>query len=152
MSMFSHPKLDEMKCWPLNGWAPGGYAHKACDTCHRKFDGDKRAYRCLECAVNSVRKPVSKTDPKETIVAAAIYHGATISLPPPARHHTILNFMATIMGLDATKVQPVNEGFLTSKGRFVNRTEAYYLAHRHGQIINKSGNADEPTLYSEDLW
>lgn len=88
----------------------------------------------------------------ERIVAAAIFHGACVSLPPPARHHTVLNFMATIMEIDTALIHPVNQGFLTSKGRFVNRTEAFYIADRMGQIIEKTGNQGEPTLYSEDLW
>lgn len=33
----------------------------------------------------------------ERIVAAAIFYGATISLPPPARHHTILHAEANAL-------------------------------------------------------
>lgn len=87
----------------------------------------------------------------ERIVAAAVFHGCTISLPPPARHHTILNFMATIMEIDARQVAPSNQGFLSNKGRFLNRTEAFYIAQREGQIIKKTGG-NAPALYSEDLW
>jgi hypothetical protein len=83
------------------------------------------------------------------IVAAAIFHGATISLPPPARHHTVLQTMSIVMGVDAIQVRPENEGFLTSDGRFVNRVEAYYIAWRAGQL--KEGK-QVPELYSEDLW
>lgn len=85
----------------------------------------------------------------ERIVAAAIFYGATISLPPPARHHTILQSMDNVMLLDATLVQPKQQGFITDTGRFVNRVEAYYLAYTAGQIINGSQG---PQLYSEDLW
>lgn len=88
----------------------------------------------------------------EKIAAAAVFHGCTFSLPPPARHHTILGFMAAVLGIDCMSIDPVNQGFITSKGRFVNRTEGYYLAHRAGQIIHKSGNQMEPTLFSEDMW
>lgn len=88
----------------------------------------------------------------ETIVAAAVFHGCTISLPPPARHHTILHSLTLVMGDLAAEVHPANQGFLTSTGRFVNRTEGYYIASRADQIIHKSGNAGEPTLYSEDMW
>lgn len=88
----------------------------------------------------------------ETIVAAAVFHGCTISLPPPARHHTVLQAMYLEMGIDTTKVHPVNQGFLTSKGRFVNRTEGYYIAWREKQILHKTGSKDVPTLYSEDMW
>lgn len=88
----------------------------------------------------------------ERIVAAAIFYGSTISLPPPARHHTILQTMCLTMGIDTQKVGPSCEGFLTSAGRFVNRQEAYGIAWRQKQIIEKTGNKGEPTLYSEDVW
>lgn len=84
-----------------------------------------------------------------SIVAAAIFHGAVISLPAPARHHTILYSMDTEMGIDVTKVPPLNQGFITSEGKFVNRVEAYYIAYRAGQIEGKDG---APRLFSEDLW
>lgn len=98
------------------------------------------------------REALEKMVASERIVAAAIFHGATVSLPPPARHHTVLNFMATTKGIETALIHPVNQGFLTSKGRFVNRTEAFYIADRMGQIIKKTGNQGEPTLFSEDLW
>lgn len=156
--------IGQMECWPLLGFAPGGYTCK-CDTCKKHFWGDKRAYCCLECAVKAVKGNVTKLDDdvrgmaalanaelQERIVAAAVFHGSTISLPPPARHHTILATMALSLKIEPGAVPPENQGFLTSKGRFVNRTEAYYLAWSAKQILNKTGNKDEPVLYSEDLW
>ncbi len=92
----------------------------------------------------------AKDEAQERIVAAAVYHGATISLPPPARHHTILAAMDIILG--ARSLDPANQGFLTSAGRFVNRVEGYYIAERAGQIKHKSGNPGTPELYSEDMW
>lgn len=88
----------------------------------------------------------------EKIIAAAVHFGATISLPPPARHHTILHFMALQLGVDTKQVPLQAQGFLTSMGRFVNRTEAYYIAMSEGQIVKKTGTVDVPTLYSEDMW
>ena len=88
---------------------------------------------------------------QERIVAAAVFHGCTISLPPPARHHTILNFIA-LHFCDGDGVHQVNQGFLTSTGRFVNRTEGYYIAANASQIIHKTGAPNEPTLYSDDMW
>lgn len=92
---------------------------------------------------------VKASESEVTIVAAAILHGAVISLPAPARHHTILQSMDLEMGIDPTSVPPANQGFLTSEGKFVNRVEAYYIAHRAGQIGAKDGT---PRLFSEDLW
>lgn len=84
------------------------------------------------------------------IVAAAVYFGATISLPPPARHHTILQSMELTMGIDFDRIINPLQGFLTSEGQFVNRVEAYYIAYNSGQLLrNTSGR---PELYSEDLW
>lgn len=85
----------------------------------------------------------------ETIIAAAIQYGATISLPPPARHHTIIQTMDLEMDIDGMKAIPSSQGFLTSSGRFVNRVEAYYIALKAEQL---SKTKDKPQLYSEDLW
>lgn len=89
-------------------------------------------------------KPV--TD--ERIVAAAIYYGAIVSLPPPARHHTIIAAMDLSMGIEGTGAIPQLQGFLTNTGRYVGRVEAYYIAIRAGQIKDKP----TPELYSEDMW
>jgi hypothetical protein len=85
----------------------------------------------------------------EKIVAAAIQYGATISLPPPARHHTIIQTMDLEMGIDGTLAAPNTQGFITDTGRFVNRVEAYYIAFKAEQIISDTKG---PRLFSEDLW
>nr|WP_278388443.1 hypothetical protein [Brucella intermedia] len=89
-------------------------------------------------------------DPTERIVAVAVYHGATISLPPPARHDTILKSMLFVMGFEDALVPHDKQGFLTSTGRFVNRVEGYHIAYRAKQLI--ANTAGRPELYSEDLW
>jgi hypothetical protein len=45
---------DVPNTWPLNGYAPGNYWCR-CLTCNDDFQGDKRAYQCLECAVSQIR-------------------------------------------------------------------------------------------------
>lgn len=164
----SNDVSDWKDCWPISGYAPGGYLC-LCKKCDVQFYGDKRARECGSCALKSTHKllkdfsystvKVDETiralqekvkNPSERIIAAAIYHGATISLPPPARHHTILESMHLTMGIDVKKVGPENQGFLTSKGRFVNRVEAYHIAWRESQMIRQTGSA--PELFSEDLW
>lgn len=99
--------------------------------------------------VRLIEDGLKETEPHVSIVAAAIFHGAVISLPAPARHNTILYSMDVEMGIDVTKVPPVNQGFITSEGKFVNRVEAYYIACRAGQIEEKK---DAPQLFSEDIW
>lgn len=83
----------------------------------------------------------------EKIVSAAIFMGGIVSLPPPARHHTIMQTMDIVMHLSHL-VQPYDQGFLSSDGRYLNRVEAYYLALKAKQIEPKS----VPELFSEDLW
>jgi hypothetical protein len=85
----------------------------------------------------------------ERIIAAAIQYGGTISLPPPARHHTIIATMDTEMGIAGPLATPERQGFVTDTGRYVNRVEAFYLAYRAGQIIS---DTQGPRLFSEDLW
>jgi len=84
------------------------------------------------------------------IVAAAVYYGAVISLPPPARHHTILQSMSITMGIDHEQMGEALQGFLTSDGQYVNRVEAFYIAYKAGQL--KRNTSGRPELFSEDLW
>ena len=44
------------------------------------------------------------------------------------------------------------QGFLTNKGRFVNRIEAMEIAKEQGQIIRLSGSPNADILFSEDLY
>ena len=84
------------------------------------------------------------------IVAAAIHWGGIISLPAPARHHTIIACMDTEMGFDGSRVTSVQQGFITSEGNYVSRTEAYYIAVAAKQF--EPDKTKPPNLYSEDLW
>ncbi|WP_395543410.1 hypothetical protein [Neotabrizicola sp. sgz301269] len=85
----------------------------------------------------------------ERIVAAAIQiEGVTISLPQPARHGQVLA-CASIFVEEAYRVTEV-QGFITSKGRFVNRVQARQIAHMAGQDPKQTGGDHE--LFSEDLW
>lgn len=44
------------------------------------------------------------------------------------------------------------QGFLTSKGRFVGREEAMKIAKEQNQIIRLSGSLNSEMLFSEDLY
>lgn len=91
------------------------------------------------------------------IVSAAIKLGDVIvSMPCPARHHDILNYMGVPL---AKRVKPSDQGFLTDTGRFLNRKAAYYVARANNQIDwgrrfvrSNKGQTKRSTLYSEDLW
>lgn len=47
-------------------------------------------------------------------------------------------------------LQNSEQGFLTSKNRFVSRENAFYIAKNSGQILTKHG--DKTFLYSEDIY
>ena len=81
------------------------------------------------------------------IIACAVktIDGTVIAFAKPVRHYTIAQ---------ALYVFPVpieEQGFLTSEGTFVNRTEALFIARKANQIIRKVGG-DNLELYSENLW
>lgn len=87
------------------------------------------------------------------IAAAAIeWHGLTVSIAPPARHHTILNLMHESLAPRQERflIGPEQQGFITSDGRFIGREEALRIAQDAKQIIAKHGSPRE--LYSEDVW
>jgi hypothetical protein len=86
----------------------------------------------------------------ERIVAVAVKHstGVVLSLPPPNRHHHVLRIMSA---LDIYKIDEGRheQGFLTSRGRFVDRAEALEIAEAAGQVIKKTPGGG---LFSEDVW
>lgn len=89
---------------------------------------------------------MSAATPHETIVAAAVrYHGLTISLPPPARHHDLIGTLWHQTGHVLTAEE---QGFLTSAGHFADRKSAAMIAIASGQVQSLP-HAD---LFSEDLW
>lgn len=88
---------------------------------------------------------LNRDDRSETIVAAALYIGYTVSMPPPARHHTLLNAIVNSIEMYG----PEQQGFLTSRGRYVSREEAKDIAFRSGQCKNPEHHTQ---LFSEDLW
>lgn len=83
---------------------------------------------------------------KITITHVAIkYNGMIYSKRAPARHHDVIRAMGGIYG-------PDTQGFLDSKGRFLDRREAYKLAEANGQLKREPGGYGGELLYSEDLW
>jgi hypothetical protein len=70
------------------------------------------------------------------------------ALPRPARHHHVMWTRLLISGQRTTG--EAEQGFLTTTGRFVGREEAFEIATRHNQIIEKHGSPG--LLFSEDVW
>lgn len=82
------------------------------------------------------------------VVAAACLLGDVIySLPPPARHSAVLQWIAR-RDLDIPPME--GTGFLLSNGQFANRRAAAALALRNGQVSAVAHPFQG--LYSEDLW
>jgi hypothetical protein len=74
----------------------------------------------------------------EKIIMAAclMQDGIILTLPPPARHFSL--------GYNGEM------GYITSKGRFVNRKKAKIIARKYMSQFVESGETKE--LYTEDLW
>ena len=93
----------------------------------------------------------------ELIVCAAIrfelidhYIETRECILPMVRHyspdaHKTLNLLSY-----EYEYKEIEQGFITNKGRFVDRKEALEIAKANNQIRHKTGGSDE--LYSEDLY
>lgn len=83
-----------------------------------------------------VRQPMSRptaaVDGERVVAVAVRYNGLLVTLPTPARHPDILRPL-----YEMTKhiVAAEDQGFMTSGGRFVDRTEAARIAQAARQIV-----------------
>lgn len=80
------------------------------------------------------------------IAAAIIKNGVVYFVPPPGRHHDVINKIAKHINRN---VGSRGQGFLTSTFELVGRLEAADIALMSNQIENPKWG---PLLYSEDLW
>lgn len=89
---------------------------------------------------------------EERIAAAAVrYQGMTFSMPPPARHgECILLMLACRQDIDRNATGAEEQGFVTSRNRFVDRVEARKIAVAANQLTWRDAGLDE--LFSEDVW
>lgn len=80
------------------------------------------------------------------IAAAAcrMEDGTIHTLPPPARHHDIIQ-------RSGIRFTPDQQGFVTECGAWARRKPALRIAERAGQLIREP-TAPAHGLYSEDLW
>lgn len=86
----------------------------------------------------------------EQIISAALEcRGVIYSMPKPARHHTIIN--AVFPPGKPLSVDPIYQGFLTNKGRFVDRFDAMKIA-KNSVLGFAEKIGDRTDLFSEDLW
>src|SRR5690242_15515857 len=56
--------------WPLQGYAPGAYMGKCRDCGEEHCDLDKRAWRCLECAVRDAKRVIELLSAREVELVA----------------------------------------------------------------------------------
>lgn len=93
--------------------------------------------------------PTQAGEAVKIVSAAIMVRGMTVSMPKPFRHHHIVHRYAEANGKDYFH----DQGFITSKGDFVDRHTAFLIAHKAGQIKPRvAGNYDGDELFSEDLW
>jgi hypothetical protein len=94
------------------------------------------------------------------IIAAAIKFGNMVChLPKPNRHHDILHQLhgRTESGFEGYDME---QGFLTDKGEFLDRSEAMQHCLKNGQVLGRRiellkhspTNYNGFELFSEDLW
>lgn len=55
--------------WPLMGYAPGDYWHRACSACGDSYDGDKYSWHCLPCAVRAADVEIERLRGERTLAA-----------------------------------------------------------------------------------
>lgn len=88
---------------------------------------------------------MSKEHPERIAAAACLFLGEVHHVPRPGRHADVLRHMLESTG--RTLAGSETQGFLTDRGRFVDRREAAKIALAAGQIPNA---VDE--LFSENVW
>ena len=95
----------------------------------------------------------------ERIAGVEVQHGSERWVGgPPTRHHHMLWAMATGAGGMQNVGEDQSQGFVTSHGRYVDRSEAWEIATREGQVTGRLNDAQGKrqaagaTLFSEDLW
>lgn len=88
---------------------------------------------------------------EEIIVAAAVEHeSGIISMPRPARHGDIINWLCKNV---VSHGRNYNCGFVTNRGRFVERKEATQIVRAAKQGDCRIGPMNPyDLLFSEDLW
>ncbi len=85
------------------------------------------------------------------VAAACRWNGIIFSMPPPARHHDILNTASqNIEHEDFGLLLGYEQGFLGDDGEFYNRVAAKDIVRIFEQPTIGEFNPAE--LFSEDLW
>jgi len=85
--------------------------------------------------------------------AIRLASGLTLTLPPPARHRTIINagLVEGLLQLADIFSANVTFGFLNDEGTFLTREQAMQTAKDCGQLLS-SANTSATRLNTEMLW
>lgn len=84
---------------------------------------------------------------QELIIAAAVRLGrVVIMVERPGRHGNCINFLSHL-GLNY-----MDQGFVTNRGRFVDRETAAEIVAKAAQGSARHFKGYAPALHSEDLW
>lgn len=112
-----------------------------------RFDVDKWWPDIWFSPINLWNLP-ARVDSKMITHVAIKYNGKIYSLPKPNRHHHVIRMIPG--GIAGPDIQ----GFLTDKGVFLDRYDAYNYAVLHGQLKRDEGKMSYQgnQLFSEDLW
>lgn len=71
---------------------------------------------------------------------------------PYHRHNDAFYIISQFLRLDEIDKIKTEQGFLNSKGEFLDRHDAYEEALKCNQIKQNNAHAVSKLLYSEDLW
>lgn len=86
------------------------------------------------------------------IIAAAIrYDGNIYTLPPPNRHHHIINHIVKLTGVNYIDTHHDDEGFIDENNNYLTRRQALVSAIVNNQILDMN-KIYAQELCSENLW
>ena len=90
-------------------------------------------------------------DQEKIIGPAILFEGEVYAMSAPARHNDIFaQYAEEHNGVITCKLSSGVQGFITSKGRFVNRFEGMEIAKIAKQVQRYTGSSKE--LFTEDMW
>lgn len=93
------------------------------------------------------------TENEEMRINPPVVEEHLFTLPAPYRHHHVLRGISKLnLGFSNFFKYTDIQGFYSEQDKFLTREEAFILATKNSQIIEKSGNPHSTELFSEDVW
>lgn len=132
-----------------------------CPACHTRLDeaDDIGAFcpnpdcRIIDDIYGKAKIAMPVLASQERLTGCAImWAGVIWTVPAPGRHHNVIHKICTESQRDCVPGEDeASQGFITNRNRFVDRREGLLIAMAAGQILRRTGAADDQ-LYSEDVW